>query len=80
MGIIQLVMLGANIFVGYLTSNYLVFIDYNKDKNVHRFSLSAWRGELLENERETEREGERDKKHDTQKKHPLRTLVNPMEL
>jgi hypothetical protein len=31
----------------------------NKDENVHRFELSAIRGELLEREREKEREKER---------------------
>ena len=31
----------------------------NKDKNVHRFVLSAIRGELLEREGEREREKER---------------------
>ena len=30
----------------------------NKDKNVHRFALSAIRGELLEREREIEKEKE----------------------
>ena len=33
----------------------IVFYD-NKDENVHKFSLSAIRGELLEREREKERE------------------------
>ena len=38
----------------YLT--FLHFIKKNKGKNVHRFELSAIRGELLEREREKEKE------------------------
>ena len=38
--------------------NLMIIYVYNKDKNVHRFSLSAIRGELLEREGEKEREKE----------------------
>ena len=34
---------------------------YNKDKNVHRFALSAIRGEILKRERVRERELERER-------------------
>ena len=40
------------------------FCERNKDENVHRFSLSALRGELFGSrvcERETERENERER-------------------
>ena len=37
-------------------------LSINKDENVHRFALSAIRGELLEIERERERERGRERK------------------
>ena len=46
----------------YTTVKYIIFdkiLDYlssNKEENVHRFALSAIRGELLERGREKERE------------------------
>ena len=36
-------------------------ININKDENVHRFALSAIRGELLEREREDKKKREREK-------------------
>ena len=33
-----------------------ILLPHNKDENVHRFALSAIRGDLLEREREKERE------------------------
>ena len=43
---------------------FLWYIYYNKDENVHRFALSAIRGELLEREREKEREKEKEKERE----------------
>ena len=44
----------------------------NKDENVHKFALSAKRGELLKREREKkrkrERERKREKKRETERK------------
>ena len=38
--------------------------NYNKDENVHRFALSAIRGELLERKWKREKEKEREKKRE----------------
>ena len=81
MWIIQLVLLGAKIFIGYLTSNYLVLIDYNKDKNIHRFVLSDEEGNFwrmrdretareMESVRERKRNKERQKAWQTKKASP----------
>ena len=44
---------------------YIIYIYVNNDENVHRFGLSAIRGEHLERERESEKERERGREGDS---------------